>query len=249
VDTKEKLKELLSNSKALLGAMRNSTATVTGEHANIGRYSSFKTFLRKYNSLVQQAAPLLPNTAVLDKFNLDNIKGSSSYTWITQKEYFDMGYSNASLLQSLLEGAIGYAEDEAHNLRDFIQANLRSAVFAIPEMETEIQNSIESLIVGRGMAKGTDYDRETGRVKVSGKESVPDFVFPNLKLFLEVKLSKSSDKLRAIVDEINADIRAYGKRHERQFYVVYDLGTIRNEAEFKHGLEDAPGVSVVVVKH
>ena len=248
MDTKEKLKELLSNTKALLGAMRNSTATVSGE-TNIGRYSSFKTFLRKYNALAEQAAPLLTNTTVLDKFNLDYVMESSSYTWITQKEYFDMAYSNASLLQSLLEGAIGYAEDEAHNLRDFIQANLRSAVFAIPDKETEIQNSIESLIVGRGMAKGIDYDRETGRVKTSGKESIPDFVFPHLKLCLEVKLSKSSDKLRAIVDEINADIRAYGKLYERQFYIVYDMGTIRNEAEFKRGLEDAPGVSVIVVKH
>jgi hypothetical protein len=99
------------------------------------------------------------------------------------------------------------------------------------------------------MEKGTDYDRETGRVKTSGKESVPDFVFPNLKLCLEAKLSKSLDKLRAIVDEINADIRAYATRYERQFYIVYDLGTIRDEAEFKRGLEDAPGVSVVVVKH
>ena len=99
------------------------------------------------------------------------------------------------------------------------------------------------------MAKGTDYDRETGRVKTSGKESVPDFIFPNLNLCLEVKLSKSPDKLRSIVDEINADIRAYATRYERQLYVVYDLGMIRDEAEFKSGLENAPGVSVLVVKH
>ena len=61
-----------------------------------------------------------------------------------------------------------------------------------PDREVEIQNGIEVLIVGRGMATGTDYDRETGRVKTSGKESIPDFVFPNLKLCLEVKLSKST---------------------------------------------------------
>jgi hypothetical protein len=64
-----------------------------------------------------------------------------------------------------------------------------------------------------------------------------------------VKLSKSADKLRAIVDETNADIRAYGKQYERQLYVIYDLGTIRDEAEFKRDLEAAPGVSVLVVKH
>ena len=249
MEKKEQLKELLSNTNALLGAMRNSTATVSGEAANIGRYSSYKTFFRKYNDLVKQAVPLLPNTTMLDLFKLDQIKGSGDYTWVQQKEYFDCAYSNAALLKSLLEGAIGYAEDETHNLRDFIQANLRRAVFATPDKEVEVQNGIEALIVGRGMAKGTDYDRETGRVKASGKESVPDFIFPNLKLCLEVKLSKSADKLRAIVDEINADIRAYGTLYERQLYIVYDLGTVRDEAEFKRDLEDAPGVSVLVVKH
>ena len=229
--------------------MRTSTATVSGDAANVGRYSSYKTFMRKYNDLVKQAAPLLPNTTMLDQFDIDKIRGSADYTWIQQKEFFDVAYANAALLKSLLEGAIGYAEDETNNLRDFIQSNLRRALFTTPDKEVEVQNGIEALIVGRGMAKGTDYDRETGRVKQSGKESVPDFIFPNLRLCLEVKLSKSADKLRAIVDEINADIRAYGKLYERQLYIVYDLGTIRDDAEFKRDLEDAPGVSVLVVKH
>jgi hypothetical protein len=55
VEKKEQLKTLLSNTNALLGAMRNSTSTVSGEAANIGRYSSFRTFMRKYNDLVGQA--------------------------------------------------------------------------------------------------------------------------------------------------------------------------------------------------
>jgi hypothetical protein len=119
-----------------------------------------------------------------------------------------LAYVNTVLLKSLLEGEIGYAEDESRNLMDFLQGNLRRAVFATPEREIEIQNAVESLIVGRGMAKGTDYDRETGRVKTSGKESIPDFIFPALKLCLEVKLSRSAESRKAIVDELNADIRA-----------------------------------------
>jgi hypothetical protein len=118
-----------------------------------------------------------------------------------------------------------------------------------PEKEVEVQNGIEALFVGRGMGKGTDYDRETGRVKTSGKGSVPDFIVSRLKLCLEVKLSKSKDDLRTIVDQINADIREYASRYERQFFVVYDLGVIRDEAEFKSGLEDAPGVTVLIIKH
>jgi hypothetical protein len=99
------------------------------------------------------------------------------------------------------------------------------------------------------MAKGTDYDRETGRVKNSGKESIPDFIFPVLNLCLEAKLSKTLENRRAIVDELNADIRAYAKLYDRQIYVIYDLGTIRDETEFKRDLENAPGVAVLIVKH
>lgn len=249
MDQKEQLKQLLRNTSALLEAMRYSSSTATGDAANLGNYASFGTFLRKYNFLAGQAAPLLKDPTVLSAFDVERLPRSASLTWVDQKEYFDMAYSNTALLKSLLEEAIGYAEDETHNLRDFIQANLRRAVFAVPDKEVEIQNGIESLMVGRGMAKGTDYDRETGRVKTSGKESVPDFILPRLKLCLEVKLSKSADKLRTIVDEINADIRAYGTVYERQLYVIYDLGTIRDEAEFKQGLEDAPGVAVLIVKH
>ena len=99
------------------------------------------------------------------------------------------------------------------------------------------------------MAKGTDYDRETGRVKMSGKEWVPDFIIPRLKLCLEVKLLKSAQQHKAVVDEINADIRAYGTQYERQFYVIYDLGVIRDDAEFKRDLESVPGVTVLIIKH
>jgi hypothetical protein len=249
VETKEQLKLLLSNTNALLEAMRQSTLSVSGEAANIGRYSSFGMFMRKYNELARQVAPLLQDTKLLDLFKLDEIRGSGHYTWIRQKEFFDSAYSNAALLKSLLEGAIGHAEDETHNLKDFLQASLRRAIPTIPDKELEIQQTIESLLIGRGMAKGTNYDRETGRVKTSGKESVPDFIFPNLRLCLEVKLSKSADRAKAIVDEINSDIRTYSTQYERQIYIVYDLGTIRDEAEFKRGLEDAPGVSVLVIKH
>src|SRR5271155_459514 len=93
LEKKDQLKELLSNTNALLGAMRNSTASVSGEYANIGRYSSYRTFLRKYNDLVKQAAPLLPNTTMLDAIDLEKIKGSGDYTWTQQKEWFDIAYS------------------------------------------------------------------------------------------------------------------------------------------------------------
>jgi len=249
MEEKEKIRDLLRNIVALQNAMRDSVSSVTGEHANVARFSSFALFMRKYNQIADKIAPHLGDPEFLDYFDLRKIKDSREYTWTMQKKYFDEVVTNVAILRSLLENKVGFAEDETHNLVDFIRANLRRAIFTDPTREVEIQNGIESLLIGRGMEKGIDYDRETGRVKTSGKESVPDFIFANLRLCLEVKLSKSKDDLRSIVDQISADVRCYGTGYERQIYVVYDLSSIRDEAEFKKDIESTPGVAVVIVKH
>ena len=58
MDRKEQLKQLLGNANALLEAMRYGTSTATGEAANIGHYTSYETFIRKYNDLAIEAARL-----------------------------------------------------------------------------------------------------------------------------------------------------------------------------------------------
>lgn len=246
-ESKERLRQLLAQANALLAAMRYSVDSAQPD--DVWKYGSYKTFLRKYSSLVNEAAPLLKDVTQLDGFDLKNIKGNMDTAALQQKELFDLAYSNTAILKSMLEGEIGYAEDQTHNLTDFIQGNLRRAIFDTPAAEVEVQNAIETLFVGRGMVKGFDYDRETGRVKTSGKESIPDFVLSNLQLCLEVKLAKSAERLKPLIDEINADIRAFGTHYDRQLYVVYDVGTIRDAEEFKRDLESAPGVTVIIVKH
>jgi hypothetical protein len=104
---KEQLKQLLANANALLGAMRYSTATASGEAANAGKYGSYKIFLRKYNELAKEAVPLLQNTSTLDGYDVDKIKGIGDTTWPEQKVYFDMAYASTAILKALLEGAIG----------------------------------------------------------------------------------------------------------------------------------------------
>ena len=50
-------------------------------------------------------------------------------------------------------------------------------------------------------------------------------------------------------DEINADITAYSTKYERLLFVVYDLGVIRDEAEFRRDIENAgANIKVVIVK-
>jgi hypothetical protein len=177
------------------------------------------------------------------------MRGSTDTIAHQQKDVFESVYANVSILRGFLEGKLGVVEDQIAGLLDFLRGRLRSAIFNKPELERDVQDAIEQLLIGRGLQKGQDYDRETGRVKVSGKESVPDFVMRRLSLALEVKLVKSDTRVREVVDEINADIRAYAKGYSRQLYLVYDLGYIRDEIEFRHDLESDGMVDVLVVKH
>ncbi|MDI3477952.1 MAG: hypothetical protein PWQ59_1477 [Thermoanaerobacterium sp.] len=157
--------------------------------------------------------------------------------------------ANVLTLRSLLESKIDFNQIEIENLINFLQSKLRAAIFKKPEKEKEIQDSIEQLLIGRGLNKGIEYDREVGRVKVSSKEVIPDFIFPRLNLALEVKLCTDETKKKKIIDEINADIQSYSKIYERILFVVYDLGTIRDEVEFKTGIDDGIKVSIIIVKH
>jgi hypothetical protein len=150
----------------------------------------------------------------------------------------------------LLIGILGIKErpDEIQNLKNFIQDNLRKAVQIEPKEEEDIQDALENLLNGRGFKKGIDYGREVGRIKISIKEAVPDFIFPKLGMALEVKLSKTKSKSKAIVDEISADIVAYSKKYPLLIFLVYDVGTIKDVEEFKQRLETNT-VTILVVKH
>lgn len=84
----------------MLEAMRYSIDSSVGKE-DIWKYTSYRTFLRKYNELLNQAAPLLTTPSMLDRIDLSKVKGSGDSTWPQQKELFDLAYSNAVLLKSL----------------------------------------------------------------------------------------------------------------------------------------------------
>ena len=241
----KKLKEYLLYANALLDSMRES---VNRSGDNLWKFISFKTYMRKYNELVTNVARQTEVDAMLDYYDLDKIPSEYDTAGVQQQTHFESVYSNLSILKSFLESKLDLKHDEIRNLRDFLQSNLRKAIFQQPERELEVQNAIEQLFIGRGLSKGVDYDRETGRVKVSIKESVPDFILAKLNLALEVKLVKDKTKAKAVVDEINSDIRTYSLKYSRQMYVVYDLGAIRDEDEFKSGLENKEDIIVIVIK-
>lgn len=242
----EQVKEYLLQVTALLESMNTS---VDADSDSVWKYAGYREYIRKYNQLVRAISQVVKVSAVIEAYDFERIRVPMDMTVVQQKELFDSVHANLSILKAYLEGKLNLKSDEIANLTNFLQASVRKAILHIPEKENDIQEAIEVLLIGRGLAKGIDYDRETGRVKVSIKEFKPDFIFPRLGLALEVKLSKDKEKSREIVDEINADIAAYSKKYPYLLFVVYDLGTIRDEAEFKQDLESADGVSVVVVKH
>jgi hypothetical protein len=207
----KKLEELLMFSNALLDSMEQSVKS--SPESNVWKHSSYKTYLRKYNQLVDEVIKVTEGTALLDYYNLDNIPSMGNTIAIQQKNYFDSVHANLKILKAFLENKIGLKEDKILQTKDFLGANLRRATFRPPEKEVEVQDTIEQLLIGKGMEKGVDYDREVGRVKVSIKEVIPDFIFQKIGLALEVKLSKSTTKSKAIVDEINADIMSYSKEY------------------------------------
>ena len=224
-------------------------ATRNSRTDDVWLHASFKTFMRKYNELVRATQGAMQLDAPVDFYDVEKVPSAFDTVTIQQRIYFDEVYTNLSILRSFIEANGGLNEVEAENILNFLKANLRKAIHVVPEQERDVQNAIESLLIGKGMQKGIAYDRETGRVKHAGKESIPDFVFRHEQMVLEVKFCNRQGKLAEIIDEMNADIVAYSTVYERVWFLVYDMGFIRDEDEIVQGLQQSEHVKCVVVKH
>lgn len=169
--------------------------------------------------------------------------------WPAQKEIFDAVYADVLILTSILSQYASVEETPLLEIQDLLTANLRKVIYVRPEREIDVQNAIETLLVGRGYQKGISYDREAGKIKFSGKEFIPDFIFPVVSLALEVKLVKIKANLPKCVEEMSADIPAYLSRYKTILFCVYDLGEIRDVNEFQGSFEKQSGVRICTVKH
>lgn len=242
----KKLKVLMSQIRAfcitIQDILSNSSAS------EIGRYSSYKQMAYTYNDFAEAARALLNVPTMFYTFNMNEIPRYGDATWPQEKMILEQTLLYAKMLLSGLEGTADFVDDEFDNIENFLQSRLRTVIFQKPEKEVEIQNGIEALLLGRGMSKGSDYDRESGKFEFSGKEYIPDFIIPKISLCIEVKLLRSGRKSK-IIEEIGADITAYKKMYQRQLFVIYDLGVIQNETEFKRDIEMIDGVKLIIVKH
>ena len=251
-DNTKRLEEILAMSRALLASMDHVISTVP-DSGSTWHFSSFRDYALQYNRLARVAAKAEPSISpLLILYDEEKMPNLANTLHIQQHSLFQNVHGNMSMLCALISSNLGSNSSsiDARELEDFLSSSLRRAMLSgEPEDEAEVQDTIEKLLVGRGMAKGIDYDRETGRVKHSGKESIPDFIFRPLSTALEVKFTKSNRSRSRIVDEMNADITAYGKVYEHIIFLVYDIASITDVEEFKRDIESAQDVSVLVVKH
>lgn len=246
LDNTREIKMLLSQ----LRAFRDTTNELlnNSKAAETARYVSYKDMAITYNDLAQHVKSLLREGYNFYTFNLETIPDWGDTVWPTQKRVMEQVLLSTRLLISSLEGSMDFVDDEFDNIENFLQSRLRTVIFRRPEKEVQVQDAIESLLIGRGLSKGSDYDRESGKFDFSGKEYIPDFIIPKMSLCIEVKLLREGRKSK-VIEEISADITAYKKAYQRQLYVVYDLGVIQNEPEFKRDIEMIDGVKVIIVKH
>ena len=240
------MKVLINQVTALINVMEN----ITKNNSEVGfNFSSCKDFARIYQSLADESIKYIRFSAQYHSYDIDSMKNIYDMTGIDQKNLFESVLVSAKMLQATLDGYFDFAEDETDNLENFIFKRFRRLFRPPPSSEKDVQDTLESLFIGNSMDKGIDYDRETGKFNFAGREYIPDFIIPKLNLCLEVKLIKESAKRSKLIEEINADITAYSKKYDRILFVVYDLGCIRDETEFKRDIEASGNIKVLLVKH
>ena len=249
----EKLHELREMARAQLNSMDGVVESATAKSNDTWHFASYYQYAAQYNRLVDEAARVgLADQGVLVRYDMEKMPSPFDTIDMQQRSLFQGVHGNLSMLCASLESKIGDGETSLAlpGLLDFLNEKVRPGMANNkPQMERDVQNTVETLLIGNGMQRGVDYDRETGRVKHSGKESVPDFVFLPLSAVLELKLVKEHANVSRVVDEMNADVQGYSKDYEHVLFLVYDLGGIDDVVEFKRDFERNPNVSVLVVKH
>ena len=229
-DDNQKPRQLLDMTAALISSM--DVARRGHTEPDRTAWFSYKVFATRYMAIIHQLPQDFPALVVLNPYNTSDMPEPSRSRPSYQRLIFEGVYTDLWILRSSLESIIGTAGDERRALTDFFQSRLRAAMMDRPEDEKAVQDTVEALLVGRGLQKGQEYDRETGRVKLSSKESIPDFILPPFEEAIEVKLVKDRRRVSEVIDEINADIPAYLSKYRHLLFIVYNLGQIQDEADF-----------------
>jgi len=208
-------------------------------------YGGYPFYTEEYNRLLKFTAEADP--AVTEYFRFIDLREDRDPEVVlptTWPSYAEQAAGSLNSLTSYLQSKLGKKQQEYEQIIDLIRANLRPAIYEDPAHEREVQNALETIFRARNL----DFRREQAMVPYSTKRYIPDFTFDRIGLAVEVKLCKDKDRPKLIIDEINADIVGYGGQYGRCVFVIYDLGCIRDEAQFSGDIEANPNVHVVIIK-
>ncbi len=125
------------------------------------------------------------------------------------------------------------------------ERKLRKVIRQKPSTEKEIQEAFENLLIGTDIL----YSREKESIEYSSKTYIPDFTIDKIDLVIEIKFCVKEDREKKIIAEINDDILAYQTEYSNLFFIVYDLGFIRDVDRFIDSFQKHQNVIVKVIKH
>jgi len=205
-------------------------------------------YAKQYNILRERIVNILGKDS--ETFTPELSENLVKYGWsgnsATRVRYFDEITVAINQMVSFLEMNVRDSLRILTNLEDFVYNNLRKSMIEKPTEEKDVCDIIDVMLTCRGYV----FKREKILIPYSSKSFKPDFTFDDLSACLEVKLCKTGEKEKELVDEINADIPAYTTKFENVTFLVYDLGVIRDIESFRKDIEmNNPRIKVIIVKH
>lgn len=151
-------------------------------------------------------------------------------------------------IENVYEGKNPTAQsNDVVKIISLIDSKLRKTIHNKPEKEKEIQDALENLFIATDLDK--EFTREKETITYSSKAYIPDFIFKKISTIVETKLCVSTTKEKSIISEINDDILAYKTEYSNIIFVIYDLGIIRDQDQFRDSLEANENVIIKVIKH
>lgn len=125
------------------------------------------------------------------------------------------------------------------------EKKLRKIIRQQPNNERELQDHFENLLI----AIDIEYSREFPLIEYSSKTYKPDFSISKLDLAIELKLCVKDYREKQMIAEINDDILAYQTKFGNIFFVIYDVGQIRDDEKFMKSFETYENVIIRIIKH
>jgi hypothetical protein len=222
-----------------------SQAGGSGNGLPFQNYAGYPFYIDEYNRLLISTAQADPGvTTYFQTIDLGKQRNPLDVSGPMWKSYAELAAVRLNSLSSYLQSKVGTKRQEHEQIIDLIDANLRRSIYHDPVHEREVQDVLETIFNARAL----DFRREKDTVPYATKRYIPDFTFNRIGLAVEIKLCKDKNREKEMIAEINDDIIGYSGRYDRCLFVIYDLGFIRDTAQFSGDIEGNPNVNVIIIK-